>query len=60
MTRQVAALIPPPGSNPETAYAWFGFMAGTDTDRLADMNDALRDPGVRAIITTRGGAGANE
>jgi muramoyltetrapeptide carboxypeptidase len=26
-------------------------------DRLADFNDALRDPGVRAIITTRGGKG---
>jgi muramoyltetrapeptide carboxypeptidase len=34
------------------------FLAGTDEDRLADFNDALRDPGVRAIITTRGGKGA--
>ncbi len=36
----------------------FGYMAGTDDDRLADLNDAFRDPGVRAIVTTRGGAGA--
>jgi len=35
-----------------------GYMAGTDEDRLADLNAALRDPGVRAIITTTGGAGA--
>ncbi len=35
-----------------------GFMAGDDDARLADLNDALRDPGVRAVITTRGGAGA--
>lgn len=33
-------------------------MAGHDQDRLADLNDAFRDPGVRAVITTRGGAGA--
>ncbi|WP_063745924.1 S66 peptidase family protein [Kribbella catacumbae] len=42
----------------EHALDQFGLMAGTDADRLADLNDALRDPGVRAIITTRGGAGA--
>ncbi|HWV23332.1 MAG TPA: LD-carboxypeptidase [Thermomicrobiales bacterium] len=35
-----------------------GFMAGRDEDRLADLNAAIRDPGIRAIITTRGGAGA--
>jgi muramoyltetrapeptide carboxypeptidase len=34
------------------------FLAGTDEDRLADINDALRDPGVRAIFSTRGGKGA--
>ena len=33
------------------------YLAGADEDRLADFNDALRDPGVRAIITTRGGKG---
>ena len=35
-----------------------GFMAGTDADRLTDLNDAFRDTEVRAILTTRGGAGA--
>lgn len=34
------------------------YLAGTDEDRLADINDALRDPGIRAIIATRGGKGA--
>lgn len=36
----------------------WGYMAGRDEDRLADLNDAFRDPGVRAVIATRGGAGA--
>jgi muramoyltetrapeptide carboxypeptidase len=36
----------------------WGYMAGTDDERLSDLNDAFRDPGVRAIVTTRGGAGA--
>lgn len=35
-----------------------GYMAGVDEDRLADLNDAYRDPGVRALFATRGGAGA--
>ena len=35
-----------------------GYMAGTDDQRLEDLNNAFRDPEVRAIVTTRGGAGA--
>jgi muramoyltetrapeptide carboxypeptidase len=35
-----------------------GYLAGRDRDRLADVNDALRDPDVRAVIATRGGKGA--
>ena len=35
-----------------------GYMAGSDADRLDDLNGAFRDPEVRAIVTTRGGAGA--
>src|SRR5947208_2595520 len=35
-----------------------GYLAGLDADRLADINDALNDASVRAIITTRGGKGA--
>lgn len=42
----------------EHAMDQFGYMAGRDEDRLADLNDAFQDPGVRAIFTTRGGAGA--
>lgn len=34
------------------------YLAGNDTNRLADINNALRDPTVKAIITTRGGKGA--
>ena len=34
------------------------FLAGKDEDRLSDWNEALRDRGVRAIFTTRGGKGA--
>ena len=34
------------------------YLAGADDDRLADLNDAFRDPGVRAILTTRGGKGS--
>lgn len=36
----------------------WGYMAGRDHERLADLNDAFRDPGVRAVVATRGGAGA--
>ncbi len=42
----------------EHALDQWGYMAGTDADRLQDLNDAFRDPGVRAVFTTRGGAGA--
>jgi muramoyltetrapeptide carboxypeptidase len=34
------------------------YLAGKDSDRLADLNKALRDPEVRAVFTTRGGKGA--
>jgi muramoyltetrapeptide carboxypeptidase len=34
-----------------------GYLAGSDKDRLADINDALRDEGVRAVITTMGASG---
>jgi len=36
----------------------YGFLAGPDSDRIADLNDAIRDPSVRAIICTRGGKGS--
>ncbi|MFC3455626.1 S66 peptidase family protein [Amycolatopsis speibonae] len=40
------------------AFDRWGYMAGRDEDRLADLDDAFRDPAVRAVIATRGGAGA--
>lgn len=35
-----------------------GYLAGTDADRLADIDEAFRDPEVRVIVPIRGGAGA--
>lgn len=40
------------------AFDEIGYLAGHDHDRLGDLNEALRDPGVRAIFATRGGKGA--
>ncbi|WP_372453972.1 hypothetical protein [Actinoplanes hulinensis] len=37
-----------------------GFLAGRDEDRLADVNDALRDPGVRRPFKRRARSAANE
>ncbi len=34
------------------------YLAGTDGDRLTDLNDAFRDAEVRAVLTTRGGKGS--
>jgi muramoyltetrapeptide carboxypeptidase len=34
------------------------YLSGTDEERLADLNDALRDPSVRGILCLRGGYGA--
>ncbi len=49
------------GLRPEVgrhALDQLGYLAGTDEDRLADLNRAIRDPGIRAIVATRGGKGA--
>lgn len=40
------------------AFDEVGYLAGHDHDRLSDLNEALRDPGVRAIFATGGGKGA--
>jgi muramoyltetrapeptide carboxypeptidase len=40
------------------AYDRTGYLAGPDRDRLADLNLALRDPQVRAVVCTRGGYGS--
>lgn len=49
------------GLNAEVAphvFDEYGYLAGKDKDRLSDINDALRDPSVKAIFATRGGKGA--
>ncbi|MEH1164073.1 LD-carboxypeptidase [Micromonospora sp. CPCC 205539] len=38
-------------------YSKYGYLAGTDEQRLADLNAALNDPGVRAVFAARGGYG---
>ena len=42
----------------EHALDVHGYFAGTDADRLADLNGALRDPEAKAIVATGGGKGA--
>lgn len=42
----------------EHAFGKLAYLAGTDEERLFDVNTALRDPAVRAIIATRGGKGS--
>jgi muramoyltetrapeptide carboxypeptidase len=39
-------------------FATQGYLAGPDADRLSDLNEALRDSSVRAVIATRGGKGS--
>ncbi len=43
------------GPHAFSKYAW---MAGTDDERIADLNNAFRDPQERAIFATRGGKGS--
>ncbi|MFG1779809.1 LD-carboxypeptidase [Micromonospora sp. NPDC049048] len=38
-------------------FARYGYLAGTDAQRLADVNAAFADPGVRAVFAARGGYG---
>ncbi len=42
----------------KSAYSRHGYLAGTDAERLADLNSALRDPSVDAIWCIRGGYGS--
>jgi len=35
----------------------YGYLAGRDEDRLADLNDALADPTIRGVFASRGGYG---
>lgn len=42
----------------ENAFEKVNYLAGTDEQRLSDLNGAIRDPRVRAIFATRGGKGS--
>jgi len=35
-----------------------GYLAGSDGDRAADLNDAIRNPEIRAVIASVGGCGS--
>ncbi|MFE2066119.1 LD-carboxypeptidase [Streptomyces sp. NPDC059467] len=41
----------------EHVFDQWGYMAGRDEDRVSDLNEAFRDPGVRAVIAAMGGKG---
>jgi muramoyltetrapeptide carboxypeptidase len=41
----------------ERIFAKSGFLAGSDDDRLAELQHALGDPSVKAILCARGGYG---
>ncbi|PWR12586.1 LD-carboxypeptidase [Micromonospora acroterricola] len=41
----------------EHVFARYGYLAGTDAERLADLNAALNDPGIRGVFAARGGYG---
>jgi muramoyltetrapeptide carboxypeptidase len=42
----------------DNVFSSYGYLAGTDGERISDLNHALRDPSVRAIVATRGGKGS--
>lgn len=42
---------------PEGIGRRFGYLAGTDDERVAELNEALRDPDARAVFACRGGYG---
>jgi muramoyltetrapeptide carboxypeptidase len=41
----------------KNAHSHYGYLAGTDGERISDLNDALRDPRIDAIWCIRGGYG---
>lgn len=42
---------------PEGIDRKHGYLAGTDDERVAELNEALRDPEARAVFSIRGGYG---
>ncbi|WP_041834228.1 LD-carboxypeptidase [Actinoplanes sp. N902-109] len=51
---QSFGLVVEPGAH---LYDKDGYLAGTDEARLADLNAAFRDPGVKGVFAARGGYG---
>jgi muramoyltetrapeptide carboxypeptidase len=42
----------------KNAFETDHYLAGTDSERAADLNDAFSSPNIKAIIATRGGEGS--
>ncbi|MCB0713925.1 MAG: LD-carboxypeptidase [Ignavibacteriae bacterium] len=42
----------------ENLWNRYGYLAGTDEERIEDLNQMIRDPQVRMIVAGRGGYGA--
>jgi muramoyltetrapeptide carboxypeptidase len=42
-----------------TLFARSGYLAGSDARRFAELDAAIRDPSIRAIVAARGGYGAS-
>ncbi len=58
---RAAALCRALGYDPilgQSAYARHGYMAGTDEERIADLNSALTDPSINCVWCIRGGYGS--
>lgn len=50
-------LVPVPGKH---LYAAYRYMGGTPQQRAEDLHNFYQDPDIKAIFTTRGGAGAQK
>ncbi|MBN2576016.1 MAG: LD-carboxypeptidase [Deltaproteobacteria bacterium] len=46
-----------PGYDPDALFGAEGFLAGSDAQRLARLQAAIRDPEARAVFVARGGHG---
>lgn len=54
-TIRAMGLVPKPAAHLGARY---GYLAGTDADRAADINAMYRDPEVKAVFAVRGGWGS--
>ncbi|MFM9281470.1 S66 peptidase family protein [Paenibacillus jiagnxiensis] len=41
----------------DTVYKRYGYLAGTDAERATELNEMFADPGIQAIVCSRGGYG---